>query len=235
MSKNCSGKLITPHSLSHFFPSNTNSYAPFPWPGTIRRLPVNWPSPSTHKTPAKEDPTEEQRQNFKTVLIKPQFQQIMYAEYGEFRDIDYRHLAGIVDLFLVRASRLTRDVVERVVNWIVRDDGDNGRINGIIGLGPEGIARMMFELTDAIRDDCQSDFTRDKLAQDETICQEAIDAESKRALVAVEDQLNSSGVDSGVAFDSSELGRTLETVDDPLDSSGVDSGVAFNTSGMFSV
>ncbi|KAK0108124.1 hypothetical protein ONS95_002947 [Cadophora gregata] len=133
----------------------------------------------------------------------------MYAEYGEFRDINFEHLRALLNEYLIEKLNYT-DVELISTHTARKEQYDALNKHSLVGLGPAGVARMLYSLTESIRSDCQSNYTKEELAEDEAVKREATTAEEHRKRQTRGNGRRESDAeilfaDSGIALDSDDL------------------------------
>jgi len=191
------GLDITPTEFRQFLLYANNkkqlfSYEPFPAIGTIFRLPTGWP-PSTLK-PIKRlaPPHSIDLANFRTAMNDPLVQIRIYAEFGEFRDVDYETLRRVLNVLVPPDKGIVAAEIRFIINECARNDQ-------FVTLGPKGIARMTYEITDQFRQEWEREFTTQKLERNADTVKAAKEEERKKqeaeAKLLEEDLKDGSGID----------------------------------------
>ncbi|KAN0108634.1 hypothetical protein V8E51_008376 [Hyaloscypha variabilis] len=170
------GLAITPAEFREFlFTANRKklfAYTPFPGIGTVTLLPTGWPPATQHTIERNPPPSPFYLQRFHQLLADPQTQLRLYAEFQEFRDVDFEVLRGILNAFESPGDRIPADDFELVVHEFAREDYGGGG-GQLVTLGPKGIARLRFEVKEKDRDRWLSKFGREKMVWNEEVMREA--------------------------------------------------------------
>ncbi|KAE9378280.1 hypothetical protein N431DRAFT_461813 [Stipitochalara longipes BDJ] len=189
---NRGGLDITPAELRQFlFTANNKkqlfAYSPFPGIGTVTRLPTGWPLSVQHTIQRNAPPNPFYLQKFQQSLSDPGTQERLYAEFQEFRDVDFEVLRGILNPFIYPDDRIPANQIDLVVHECARESGGGGRL---VALGPRGIARLRFDVKKKDREQWLTKFVREKMVMNEETMKEAENAERRRNQAEMETLMN---------------------------------------------
>ncbi|PBP19973.1 hypothetical protein BUE80_DR009195 [Diplocarpon rosae] len=166
------------------------SYTPFPAAGTLRRLPAGWP-PAPLFRPQRRAPVDSlTMQDFAALLREDDFQETIYREYGEFRDIDFEHLRNVVNTLSTLDIRYSE--MELMVTQMAVDAFPSPTTRS-----PLRCARLRWPIRQRYRDAFLNDFTAKMLAEDEAGTRAAITEAARLEEAGVERDLREMEADSG--------------------------------------
>jgi hypothetical protein len=118
----------------------------------------------------------------------------IYAEFGEFRDVDYETLRRVLNVLVPPDKGIIAAEIRFIINECARNEQ-------FVTLGPKGIARMTYEITDQFRQEWEREFTTQKLVRNVEAVKAAKEEERKKqeaeAKLLKEDLKDDSGIDLG--------------------------------------
>ena len=213
------GLLITPAEFRQFlFTANNRkqlfAYAPFPGIGTVTRIPTGWPSAVKYVLKRNAPPNPFYLQRFQHSLSDLEVQGRLYAEFQEFRDVDFEVLRGIVNAFVYPDDRIPADQIDLVVHECARESGGGGRL---VTLDPRGIARLRFEVREKDRDQWLSKFARQKMVRNEEAVREAEEDERRRAEIEMERMMSELLGDDGDELRGNVTLEDFENLEDEME------------------
>jgi hypothetical protein len=218
------GLAITPEEFRQFLLFTNNkkqlfSYNPFPGLGTITQLSTGWPSSTTYTIKRLGPPHPQTFLNFKLTMHDAQVQERLYAEFGEFRDLDCETLRDFVNAYLPPSDRIAASEIELVVS-------ECARTGQFLALGPKRIARLTFKIKDEFRKCWQSEFSKRKIERNAATVREANEVEERMTQEEVDRQIEEDLRD-GVEVDLSGSFYLDDLyVEDDADLGGLDLGAS---------
>ncbi|KAI6716060.1 hypothetical protein JHW43_001444 [Diplocarpon mali] len=182
------------------------SYRPFPGAGTLRRIPTGWP-PAPVVRPRRKAPVDGPTvQDLSTLLRDGDFQENVYRDYGEFRDVDFEHLRNVVNT--LSTLNIGYSEMELIVTDMAVDAFPTKSDRTSLALGAKGCARMRWPILQRYRDAFPSDVTAKMLAEDEAVMRaaaaEAAQQEEERVARDLREMEADLGAQAGVGLGADE-------------------------------